>query len=169
MNRLQNNDRIKDDQLAEFTDQLLDSNAGENRNPFSPDPELRALERTAQRLKDTFHEDGPSAAVIQRMRQNIALQAQAQEVKASASFWEKFLSVFKPSGQKWQSQRSRQRQSLTISLATLAVLILTSIPLLNKVSSSQPAASGQNLNVSIISVAFGGLLLLALWFFRRKL
>jgi len=167
MNKPQNDNRTIEDQLANFTDQILEENVEQDKNPFTPDPELRALEQTALRLKNAFHEDGPSEAVVHRMRQNIVLQWKQQEIKASESYWKRFLSAFKSSGQKWQSQRSRQRQSLYISLATLVVLMLISIPLLNKVSSDQPAASGQNLNVSVVA-AFGGLILLALWFFRRK-
>lgn len=156
-----------DDQLADFTDRILEESTEEDKNPFTSDPELRALEQTALHLKNAFREDGPSEAVIQRMRQNIVLQWKGQESKASAPSWKKFLSALKLPGQKWQSQRSRQRWSLAISLATIAVLMLVSIPLLNKVSSDQPAASGQTLNASVV-VAFVGLILLAAWFFRRK-
>jgi len=167
MNKPQNDNLTIDDQLADFTDQILEENVEQDKSPFTPDPELRALEQTALHLKNAFYEDGPSEAVIQRMRQNILLQWKQQESKASEPSWKKFLSALKPPRQKWQSQRSRQRQSLAIYLATVAVLMLVSIPLLNKISSDQPAASGQNLNVSVVA-AFGGLILLALWFFRRK-
>jgi hypothetical protein len=167
MNKPQNDNRTIEDQLADFTDQILEENANQDKNPFVPDPELRALEQTALRLKNAFREDGPSEAVIERMRQNIVLQWKQQESKTSEPFWKRFLSACQPFGQKWQSQRNRQRWNLAVFLATAAFLMLVSIPLLNKVSSIQPAASGQNLNVTIF-IAFGGLILLALWFFRRK-
>lgn len=167
MKKSKNDNHTIEDQLADFTDQILEENANQDKNPFTPDPELRALEQTTLRLKNAFHEAGPSEAVIQRMRQNILLQWKQQESKASDSFWKKFLSVRKPPGQRWQSQRSRQRWSTLKSVAVVAVLILVSIPLLNKINFDQPAASGQNLNAGVLAAA-GALILLAFWFFRRK-
>jgi hypothetical protein len=156
-----------ENELAEFTDQILDESSTLDKIPLTPDPKLRALEQTVLQLKNTFKEDGPSEAVIQRMRQNIVMQWKQQESNVSLPFWKKLYSLFKPDRQKWQSQRNRQRWNVAISLATVAVLMLIGIPLLNKVSSSQPAASGQNLNVSVVA-AFGGLILLAVWFLRRR-
>jgi hypothetical protein len=167
MNKPHNNNRTIEDQLANFTDQILERTAEEDKNSFTRDPELLALQQTALRMKNAFHEDGPSEAVIQRMRQNIILQWKQQESKASEPFWKKYLSVRKPPGQKWQSQRSQQRWSTLKSVAIVAVLMLVSIPLLNKIDFDQPAASGQNLNTGVLAAA-GALILLALWFFRRK-
>jgi hypothetical protein len=167
MNKPQNNNRTVEDQLADFTDQILEGTAEEGTGPFTPDPELRTLQQTALRLKNAVPKDGPSEAVIQRMRQNIVMQWNQQENKASEPFWKRFLPARKPSGQKWQSQHSRRRKTLTIYLAAAVLLLFVSIPLMNKAGSVQPAASGQNLNASLF-IALGGLILLALWFFRRK-
>jgi hypothetical protein len=159
MNKPQNNNRTVEDQLADFTDQILAGTAEERTDPFTPDPELRALQQTALRLKNAVPKDGPSEAVIHRMRQNIVMQREP--------FWQRFLSARKPSGRKWQSQHSRRRQNLRISLAAVVLLLFVSIPLLYKDTPVQPAASGQNLNTSLL-IAFGGLILLAFLFFRRK-
>ena len=167
MNKPQNDNRMIENKLTDFTDQILENRTIPDKNPFTPDPELRALEQTILQLKDALDEDGPSEAVIQRMRQNIVMQWKQRESKVSHPFWKKLLSVFKPDRQNWLSQRNHQRWSMAISLATIAGLMLISIPLLNKVSSNQPAASGQNLTGSVV-VAFGGLILLAVWFLRRR-
>lgn len=167
MNKPQNNNRTVEDQLADFTDQILEGTAEEGTGPFTPDPELRALQQTALRLKNAVPKDGPSEAVIQRMRQNIVMQWNQQENRASEPFWKRFLPARKPQGQKWQSQHSRRRQNIRISLAAVVLLLLVSIPLLYKDTPVQPAASGQNLNAGLF-IAFGGLILLALLFFRRK-
>ena len=167
MNKPQNNNRTVEDQLADFTDQILAGTAEEGTDPFTPDPELRALQQTALRLKNAVPKDGPSEAVIFRMRQNIVMQREQQETKASESFWQRFLSARKPSGRKWQSQHSRRRQNLRISLAAVVLLLFVSIPLLYKDTPVQPAASGQSLNASLL-IAFGGLILLGFLFFRRK-
>lgn len=164
MNKSQNNKNNIEDQLANFTDKLLDEkNAEMEGYSVSPDPDLQALQQTALRLKNALHEDSPSQAVIQRMHRNIVKQWQQQETKQNKPFWEKWL----PSRQKWHSQRSRQNLSVAISLAILVVLTVLAFPLLKGTTLNQPAASGHNLSMGIL-VASGGLILFAIWFFRRK-
>lgn len=166
MNKLPNDSDTIDDQLATFTDRLLEKDAVEEKDLSALDPELRALEQTALRLKNAFPEEGPNEALIQRMRQNILLRWEQQEYKATTSFLKKFLSGLKPSAQKWQSQRRGQQWRLAISLATVIVMVI-SILLLNTVNSIQPAASGLHMNVSAV-VVFGVLILVAVWLLRRK-
>jgi hypothetical protein len=168
MNKPQNNKNTIEDQLADFTDKILEENKEEELNLTSLDPELRSLQQTILRLKSALPEDSPSEAVIQRMRQNVIQRWQQQEKKASEPFWNRFLPARKSPVQKWQSQESRRRQSLAISLAAGFFLLLVSIPLVNNVTSAQPAASGQNLNVTLFIALGGGLFLLILWFFHRK-
>lgn len=155
-----------DDQLANFTDAILE-NTTEDVEISSQDPELRALQQTVLRLKSALPKDSPSEIAIQRIRQNVVRQWKQEEHKTREPFWKRFLSTSTPPGQKWQPQESRRRQSLVIYLATAVFLLLISIPLMDKAVSAQPAASGQNLIVSIFFV-FGGLVLLAVWFFYHK-
>lgn len=168
MKEPQNNKQTIEDQLANFTDHILcEETIKEDGSSLSPDLELRALEQTAQRLKNAFSEEGPSEAVVQRMRQNIAMQWRQQEIKESTPFWKKWMSMFQPSKQKWQSQRSQLRLSMAFTLAILIALMLVSAPLLKGVNPDQTAATGQNLRFGLL-VASGGLILLMIWFFRRK-
>jgi hypothetical protein len=166
MNKPQNDEHTAEDQLADFTDQILEKITDEENAPFSPDPELRALEQTSLRLKNTFHNDGPTDAVIQKMRQNIILEWKERERKASQSFWRKFF-VKRLRERKWQSQQSQQRWSMLGSLALVSVVMVISILILNKVEFKQPAASGPDLSSGVL-VATGALVILALWIFRRK-
>ena len=166
MKKSQTDNRTIQDQLADFTDQVLEGNTNPEQKPFTSDPELSALEKTVLRLKNTVGDD-LNDIVVQRMRQNIIMQWKQRESRASVSFWNKVTSALKLPGQKWHSQRYRQRWSLAISLGTFAALALVSIPFLRKVSFYQPAASGQNLNAGVF-IAFGTLALLALLFFQRK-
>ena len=53
-----------------------------------------------------------------------------------------------------------------LSLIVVA-LLLVSIPILNGTNFDQPAASGQNLNLGVLAI-LGGLILLAILFFRHK-
>jgi hypothetical protein len=168
MNEYQNNKHDIEDQLANFTDLILNEKpVKKEESPFAPDPELRALEETALRLKTTFGENGPSEAVIRRMQKNINREWQQQKIKASRPIWEKWFSIFQPTRQKWQSQRSRQRVNMILYAATVLGLFLTSIFLYNGIYSNQPAASGQNLGAGLL-VTFVGLVLFTIWFFHRK-
>jgi hypothetical protein len=168
MNETPKNKYALDDQFADFTDKILDEETvNEMDTPFSPDPELRALEQTALRLKTAFGKDGPSEATIHRMRQNIMMQWQQQQSKENEPIWKKWKLALHSPGRKWQSQRSRQRWSMAVSLAVLFALMLVSFPLLKGLPPDQPAASGHSLNAGIL-VAFGGLVLLAILYFRRK-
>jgi hypothetical protein len=168
MNEYQNNKHDIEDRLANFTDLILnEKSVKKEESPFAPDPELRALEETALRLKNTFRENGPSEAVIRRMQKNINREWQQQKTKESQSLLQEWISTFWPIKDKWQSQRSRQRVSMLLYTVTVLGLFLTSIFLYNGVYSDQPAASGQNLGAGLL-VTFGGLVLFTIWFFRRK-
>jgi len=167
MTKPQYNKRSIEDQLADFTDRILaEEKVEQDEATFVPDPDLRALQQTSLRLKEAFGDDALDEKVIQQMRRNIIKQWQLQEQETRQSVWQRLTGFFKGSDQKWQSQRSRQRLSMAISLATLAVLLLVAIPFLN-IDSNQPGTSGQNPSV-IVLIAFGGLILLALWLLRRK-
>jgi LPXTG-motif cell wall-anchored protein len=157
-----------EDQLAEYTDSILnDQDFKQDEATFAPDPELRALEETALRLKHSFGNDDPDEVAIQRMHNNIVREWRQEKAKASQPFWQKWIQMLKPSEQKWQSRQSRQRFSMALSLTVLVVLMLVSIPFLNTTGSNQPAAGGQNFS-AVVLIALGGLILLGLWLFRRK-
>ena len=168
MNQSKNDKNTVDDQLADFTDNILDGKIDNTvETPLAPDLELRALEQTALRLKNAFHEEGPSKDAIQRMRKNITMQWRQQKNRQSTSAWKNFWLALNPFKQKWYSQRSRRRLSMAISLLLLIALMLISIPILNGYGTDQPATSIQNLNVSLV-IVFCGLILLAIWISRRK-
>ena len=165
MNKSQNNKFTIDDQLADFTDDILSKKAVNiDESPFDSDPELRALEQTALRLKNAFQEGGPSEIVIQRMHKNVIAQWQQQKIQKSKPFWKNWI----PVRQKWQSQRSRQYQRLVLYLAMLAALMVISIPRLTGTGTNQPATSGQNLDFTLIVISGGLLILLVVLFFERK-
>ena len=167
MNKSKNNKISIDDQLANFTDNILEKDAAkEDEHPLSSDPELRALEQTALRMKNAFRKDGPSEEVIQRMRKNIVTQWQ-QESKKSKPFWKKWLNLLQPSNHGWQSQRRRQRISMFSYAAVVLGVFFISIFLLNGAYSDQPAATGHNLGAGFL-VAFIGAIVLAILFFRSK-
>lgn len=168
MTKPQDNKNTIEDQLADFTDRILaEEKVEQDEATFAPDLDLRALQQTSLQLKDAFGDETLDEVVIQRMQRNIIKQWRQQEEETRVTAWQKLTDFFKGNNQKWQSQRSRQRLTMALSLATLAVLLLVTLPFMNNPGSGQPGASGQNPSVFIL-VAFGGLILLALWLLRRK-
>ena len=168
MTKPRNSKLTIEDQLADYTDRILAREViKQDEATFAPDPDLRALEQTALYLKHSLSNDDPDEATIQRMHNNIIGQWQQEKSTGSEPFWQKWIAAFKPSEQKWRSQQSRQRLNLAISLVALIVLMLVGIPFMNITGSNQPGASGQSFN-SIVLIVFGGLILLAVWLFRRK-
>ena len=168
MNKSKNDKNTVADELADFTDNILSGKIDNTDDTsLTPDPELRALEQTALRLKNAFYEDGPSEEAVQRMRKNITRQWQQQKNGESNPSWKNWWLALNPFKQKWYSQRSRRRLSMAISLLLLVALMLVSIPFLDGSGADQPATSIQNLNVSLV-IVFSGLILLAIWISRRK-
>jgi len=152
-----------DNQFADYTDNILnEKNAKLDETPVTSDPELRALEQTALRLKNAFRDDGPSEKVIQRMHKNIITQWQQQENQKSVPFWEKWM----PSGQKWQSQHARQNKAVLLYAATVLGVFLISFLLFSGGYSDQPAATGHNLGIGILVAGLG--IVVAAWFFYRQ-
>lgn len=166
MNEPYNNDKTDEEELADFADQVLSENAEADQDPSAPDPEMRALQQTVLRLKKALPEDGPSDAAVFRMRQNIVRQWKQQENQPSSS-WKRSLSLHKLFGLRWESQDRRRRKTMVVYLGTALLLLLVSFPFLYDEPSLQPAASGHHWNASIF-FAVSGLILLGLWFFRRK-
>jgi len=165
MNEIQKDEDNIETQLADFTEHILNKETVTgDETPFSPDPKLRALEQTAQRLKTAFLDDGPSETVIQRMQQNIAIQRRLREKPASKPFWKKWFAT----KQNWQPQQSRQRWNMAISLAILITLMVISVPYLDGISLDQPATSGQNLNPGFLIGSVVLLTILAFLLLRRK-
>ena len=169
MNKTQKNKRILEDQLADFTDNILTEKTAEvDEKPFSPDSELRALEQTALRLKNAFHEDGPNEEVIQRMRKNITVQWEQHKQEKRESILNQWLDALKLPKPKWQSQQTRQIRAMLSYVMVMLGLFLLSILLFNGVYSGQPAASGHELNSNLLVASGVLLVLLVLWLNRRK-
>ena len=163
MNEKQNNKLDIEDQLANFTDLILEKTAKKDENPFAPDPELRALEETVLRLKKTFREDRPNEAILTRMHKNIVTQWQQEKNRKSEHSWEKWI----PSRQKWIPQRSRQRATMLSYAALVLGVLLVSVFLFNGAYTDQPAATGQNLTAGFL-VTIIAVIVFAISFFRRN-
>lgn len=168
MNNPQKNDLSLSDQLADFTDRILSEGSRDQDTPsFAPDPELHALELTAQRLKVAFECGELDEAVLRRMRNAILERWRRKVGKTPGYIWAALFRKQPATKRKWVSQQQRTRFSIVTSLAVLLVLLMAIIPTMNIPDASLFGASGQNPGIYTL-IALGGMILLALWLFRRR-
>ena len=100
-----------DDQLAEFTDLALDGElSAQDEATLAPDPELRALEETVLRLRESIPNEDPGEEAVSRMWGEIKRQS---SWKLSKPFGKTLKEIFPPRTS-WQSRHARQ--SLTPSV-----------------------------------------------------
>ncbi|GAB4420697.1 MAG: hypothetical protein Kow002_09240 [Anaerolineales bacterium] len=152
-----------DDQLAEFTDRILDGgSSAQDEATLASDSELRALEETVLRLREAIPNDDPDEETISRMWKQIEPQITWKEHK---SIWQMLKDIFVPQNA-WQSQHNRQKKNLVFSM-TVILLLLVVISFTDVASPGLPGASGGQIS-TLVFVVLGILIFVALWLFRRR-
>ena len=168
MTNPQKNKILIEEQLAEFTDHILNDDLHEQGEAtHTPDPELRSIESTVRRLNAAFGNFEPDETVLQEMRDNILERWRHQESKISNMIWNKWIKRINSSSQKWVPRQSRKRFGIATSLVTLVILLILAIPFMNSTGSGLPGASGQSPSTYIL-IALGGLILLIVWLYNRR-
>jgi hypothetical protein len=82
-----------DDELARFTDSLLDDRDSEMLEATAQDQELSELQQTAVRLKRAFESDEPDKAMARRIRANLVKEwhdASPGARQGSGSLWQRW-------------------------------------------------------------------------------
>lgn len=158
-----------DDRLADFTDQLF---SGQEPELAGDDSELRQLQEAVLHLYQAQPEKRPSAAMQARIAARLAqrLRQQQREVKGQTGvqppgWWQKLWK--RPSA--WQSTRGRQRWRVAALVASLAAVLLLSLPLLSEPGSSLPGTAVGNQSsgfvAAIVIVALAGGFI---WWWRNR-
>ena len=154
-----------DDQLAEFTDLALDGElSAQDEATLAPDPELRALEETVLRLRESIPNEDPGEEAVSRMWGEIKRQS---SWKLSKPFGKTLKEIFPPRTS-WQSRHARQRWTLGVSIGVITVLLLVILPFMDGINSGLPGTSGGQISSQLVFGILGVLILLALWLFRRR-
>jgi len=154
-----------DDQLAEFTDRLLDGEtSAQDEAPLALDPELRALAETVLRLRDVISNDDPGEEVVSRMWREIEKQSNEERQK---SFRQTLQEIFVPRNN-WRSRHARQRWTLAVSIVGISIVVLVIVPLMDAINSGLPGTSGGQISYKLVFAILGILILMALWLFRRR-
>jgi hypothetical protein len=141
----------QDDQLADFTDRVLD---GKTAALASSDAELRALEDTTLRMSRVFPPAGLDERKVRSMQADFKKRLRKADA-ASTSFW--------------SSPRTRQRFGLALAVIAVIAAVFLITPFLVSGGGDLTASAGTRtpgiLGLSIILV---GILLFAFWQGRRK-
>ncbi len=154
MTQLKNDpSKIQDDQLAEFTDQVL---AGKiNQTASNVDEELLALEETVLRLKTAFPPSQLGRPAINQMQARLNARIKKEQEVAKTPFW-----------QKWFN--SSARPQFAMALAAVAVIALLVVFLPNETTGSSTTATALASPQNYIAVIALLAVVLILWNMRRK-
>jgi membrane-bound ClpP family serine protease len=153
----QPNDHIeKDNELADFTDRLLDGSI--DRTASSSDEELLGLEKTILRLTDAFPpetlEDAKAKQMLVRLKARN--RREEEELAAKPSFWKRLFNF-----------QSNPQVGLLLAAVAIVVLVVISLPTVQPPGS---AISGTAFSGTSVVTAVGliGVLLIFYWMSRRK-
>jgi hypothetical protein len=146
---------VKDDRLADFTDQVL---AGKvNQAEANMDEELRALEETILRLKNAFPPAALDQSTVKKMQVRFKARVRRETQAVKQPFWKKW---FEP----------QSRLQFAMAFAAMAVLIAIAVfsPLSTTAGSSTSATALVPVNGTFTVIALAGVLLLIFLWKRRK-
>lgn len=143
----------QDDQLAEFTDQVL---AGTTQKTASAaDDDLLSLQDTVLRLYRAFPPDSPDRAAAKQMLVRLKARLKRERQNAAPSLWKRLLDF-----------RSNPQFAVAVAAVAALAAAIIAIPVL---SSAGAPVTGTALGGSILVFAGGiGILALIYWFVRRK-
>src|SRR5258708_14109082 len=116
-----------DDQLADYTDQLLDG--GRRTPPTPPSKELRGLEETVLKLEQTVQAGAVDPKVLKRMQADFNSRLRNGGARPRPA---------------WQSNQTRRRMVLVYALIVLLLISLFSLPFLTSGTGSIQATAGLN-------------------------
>lgn len=140
-----------DDLLADFTDRVLDGKTTVLASPT--DVELRGLEETVMRLKQSLPHEIPDEATLKHLQ---------------ADFRSRTRSADRSPRPVWQSQQSRQRLILAFTAIVILAAIFIGIPFLLSESGGVQGTAGLQPQSILAVVAVGCVIILLIWLGRRK-
>lgn len=149
-----------DEQLAQFTDQLLDGEATDMATITTDNQELRDLQTTVVQMQSAFGREEPSEVMASRIRSTLIAEWQ----KANSSPRRRWLTQ-RPF---WNTASGRRRTSrLAFTATVLATVVLALVLGMPENSDTLPGAALGNPIVTIVflGIVLGGVLW---WAIRRR-
>lgn len=149
-------DHKRDDQLADFTDQVLE---GTMKTASSLDQELLSLEETVLRLNRSFPPASLDDTSKKQMLVRLKARVKREEKMEKPSFWKR-----------WFDIQSNPQVGMILAAVAVLVLMVIGIPALTSTdgSLSGTAVNPSGGNVGLIAAGLIGVLLLVYWFARKK-
>lgn len=149
----------QDEWLADFTDQILDS---ETSSPpaTGPDPEMRALAGTLLRLKNAFPKQDLNPASAKRMQVQVLERWAKDEEKKS-----RWTTLFQPD---WLTSSRRQQLGMAFAIITIAGILILAAPLLLQSGDQLTASAGSEMTGTFLWIALGAVVITLAWVLSRK-
>ena len=149
-----------DEQLAEFTNQVLAGGFNVEKDKIKTGTDLDALKETIIRLKTAFGADEFTVEESTRMHKQIL-------ARPSVSSWKKWLQNIGFNQTEWRSTRKRQNAVLAVSLFAILIIILIGVPFFLSNTSSLPASAGLQPQGIIAVIILGILAIISVWLWLR--
>ncbi len=144
----------QDDQLADFTDQVLKGRLKSSASPSTDD--LPGLEETILRLNSSFPQKPLDDATVKQMHVRLKSRIRREEQNEKTSFWKK-----------WFGRESTPQLGLAFAVLAILVVALVSSPSLRNSGSSSTGTASTPVNL-FVAAGLAGVFFLLYWFTRRK-
>lgn len=147
----------KDNELADFTDRLLDGKI--ERSASNPDEELLSLEKTILRLSDSFPPPTVDEAKTKQMLVRLKSRMKREEEQAAAkpSIWKRLFDL-----------QSNPQMGLIFAVAAVVILAIVVIPSMRSPADPSMVGTATTGTGILTALGLGGLLLIVYWLSRRK-
>lgn len=147
------NEHTKDNQLADFADQVLEGKM--MRSASNADDEMLGLEETIVRLNSSLPSDSLNDAEVKQMLVRFKARVRREEQAARPSFWKRLFDF---------QANPQMGLILAVVVVVLLVLVIPAFPLgTSTVTGTASSSSGLWTALGLI-----GVLLFIYWFSRRK-
>ena len=147
------NEHTKDNQLADFADQVLEGKM--KRSASHADDDMLALEETILRLNSSLPSDSLNDAEVKQMLVRFKARVRREEQAARPSFWKRLFDF---------QANPQMGLILAVVVVVLLILVIPAFPLGTSTVTGTASSSGG------VWTALGliGVLLFIYWFSRRK-
>lgn len=147
------NEHTKDNQLAEFADQVLEGKI--MRSASNADDDMLGLEETILRLNSSLPSDSLNDAEVKQMLVRFKARVRREEQAARPSFWKRLFDF---------QANPQMGLILAVVVVVLLILVIPAFPLGTSTVTGTASSSGG------LWIALGliGVLLFIYWFSRRK-
>lgn len=147
------NEHTKDNQLADFADQVLEGKM--KRSASHADDDMLALEETILRLNSSLPSDSLNDAEVKQMLVRFKARVRREEQAARPSFWKRLFDF---------QANPQMGLILAVVVVVLLILVIPAFPLgTSTVTGTASSSGGLWTALGLISV-----LLFIYWFSRRK-